>query len=57
MDTRSRSVRNKEKNEFLSNKFCLDFEPVADDNDPVLCYFIDSIHLPFRSYIVPKVKA
>lgn len=44
-----RGLRNKEKEDFCSiNIIC---KPVSNNDDLVLCYFTDSIHLGFRSYI------
>lgn len=39
--------------------FCLIdivYKPVFNKEGPILCYFTDSSHLPFRSYIRRNVK-
>ena len=32
------------------------YEPIYDENVPVLCYFTDKVHLAYRSYIGSYVK-
>ena len=32
------------------------YEPIYDDHVPVPCYFIDKIHLAYRSYIGKNIK-
>ena len=44
----------KEKVEFFPTDIV--YEPIYDENVPVLCYFTDKIHLAYRSYIGRYVK-
>ena len=34
----------------------IDYEPIYDENVPVLCYFTGKIHLAYRSYIRRYIK-
>ena len=47
-------ISRKEKVELTPIKIV--FEPIYDENVPVLCYFTDKVHLAYRSYIGSYVK-
>ena len=49
-----RRLRNKEKEDF--QPIHIVYEPIGKENELVICYFMDEIHLAYRSYVSTKEK-
>ena len=49
-----RRLRNNEKEDI--QPIHIVYEPVGKENELVICYFTDKIHLAYRSYVSKKVK-
>ena len=53
-ELRKIALRNKEKEGF--QPIHIVYEPIGNENELVICYFTDEIHLAYRSYVSAKKK-